>query len=98
MPRRLDGKPDRGGIAIRRLVDAGQLADEALARAADQHGVTRRGEATGSRDQLELMRDALAEADAGIDGDAIALDSARLAQPGTLHQEGAHVLDDVAVG
>src|SRR5579885_572215 len=96
-PNRLNSQPDRGGIALRRLLDAGQLADEALARAADQDGIARFGEASGSGNQLELLRHALAEADAGIERDALLFDAGCLASHSALEQEQAYFLDDIRI-
>ena len=97
-PGRLDRQPDRGGIAPARLGDAGQPADEALARRADQDRIAGIGQAAGAGDQGDVLLDALAEADAGIEGDALAGDRRRLAGLGALQQEAADLLDDVVVG
>src|SRR4029077_9023474 len=94
---RLHGQPDRGRVSQPRLLDAGQPADEALARGADEDRIARSGETAGALDQGEVLLDALAEADARIDGDPVARHPRRLAGPGTLEQEGAHILDDVAI-
>ena len=72
----------RRGSAI-----AGQPADEALARGADQHRIAGIGQAAGAGDQGDVLLDALAEAEARIEGDAVAGDACRLAGFGALQQE-----------
>src|SRR6266851_3709683 len=95
--RRLDRQPHRGRIAPARLGDAGQPADEALARRADHDWIAGIGQARRIGDQGHILLDALAEAEARIEGDTVAGDPRCLAGFGTLHQEAANLLDDVGV-
>ena len=73
-PGRLDRQPDRRRIATTRLLGAGQPAYEALARRTDQHGIAALGQPAGAGDQVDVLLHALAEAQAGIQGDALAVD------------------------
>src|SRR3954453_8783627 len=57
---------DGPGHAIQRGRRVGQAVDEALAADADHHAEAERDDLVGAREQLEVVRDGLAEADAGV--------------------------------
>ena len=57
--------------ARRRLGVTQQLAERALARDADEHGAPERRQLVEPADQLEVVLDRLAEADSGVEADAV---------------------------
>src|SRR4051794_24847356 len=60
---------DGAGDAVQRVRDVGQLVDEALARHADHDPEAEPDDLVGAREQLEVVGDRLAEADARIEVD-----------------------------
>src|SRR3954454_10708554 len=62
---------ERRGHAIVRIVAAGELAEEGLARRADHDLEPQRRDLFEPPQQLQVVLDGLAEADARVDGDAL---------------------------
>src|SRR5437016_2101267 len=62
---------DAPGDPVLWVGGAGELVDERLARDADQHAEAERDDLVGPRQQLEVVRHRLAEADARIDVDLL---------------------------
>src|SRR5262245_34607920 len=97
-PRGLDRQPDRRGIAAARLGNSGETADEAFARRAHQDRIAGIGQPRRAGDQGHVLFDALAETDAGVDGDQVARNASHLAGRGALEKKAPDVLDNVVIG
>src|SRR3954451_18590070 len=88
---------DGPGHAVVRVGHVGQAVDEALARHADGHAEPEPHDLVGAGQQLEVVGDGLAEADARVEVDAVLLDALAHGELGAGEQEGLDVVDDVAV-
>src|SRR4051812_24180009 len=78
-------------------LSTGELADEALARAAEGNGPTKLDQLAEAAMQLEVVLDGLAEADARVDPDPPLLDTLRDRVLDPLGEERPDVIDDVAI-
>ena len=77
---------------------AEDLPERALARDADEHGPAERAQLVEPPEELEVLVRRLAEADAGVDADALLADpAASTANADALLEEGQHIGDDVVV-
>ena len=91
-----DVRGDRPGHALGRAA-AGDPAQEALARGADDDRPAELDDLVQAGEQLEVVVDGLAEADAGIEPDSLARDAVRDRMLEALGEKRADVGDDVAV-
>ena len=87
----------RSGHAVRRHVATGQFADAALARQPRQHGHAQLGETLELREQLQVVRGVLAEAEARIDDDALLRNAGHFGGEDALGQETVHLAHHIVV-
>src|SRR5262249_53498901 len=97
LARRPQGCGERAADALARAATAAEAADEGLARRAQHARASRRMEQRKPRQEREVVRVLLAEADAGIDGDALAGNARGLARADARFQEIEHVERGIVV-
>ena len=96
-----EGRKVGGERADQRLVDAGsgQIAEQALARRADQDRQAERlAQGAGQRQRLQVLRSRLAEADAGIEKNACAGYAGAIGEHERASKESLDVRLDVEIG
>src|SRR5262249_47810414 len=89
----------RGNAAGHALFDAaaGDVADGALARKPDEHRIAQPGKAWKRAKKLEVVLACLAESEAGIEDDAVAIDARTLERCRAIAEELRHLRDDIVV-
>lgn len=89
----------RGNARRRALAHGppGDLAEHALARDAHEERVARRGDRGQPREERDVVREILGEAEAGVERNALARDARRLERAGPRDEEVAHLRHHVCV-
>src|SRR3954449_13048270 len=87
---REDVRRDRRRDALVRVLAAGEAAEEPLARGPEQQREPERGDLVEAAQQLEVVRDRLAEPDAGIDHDPLLGDALADGERDALLEERLH--------
>src|SRR5579862_2891159 len=93
----LEGRDGGGDARAAEIVAVDELAERALAREADQHRAAEREEHVEAPDELEVVLERLAEADARIKADAILTHAALDREPHAVLEERRDLACNVVV-